>query len=60
LTTLLRIPASSADKPDVPTRLSQPWIPADKIDGLLQLEPAFVILGLALGAWAIYKIFLGP
>ena len=36
----------------------QPLIPADRIEELIQLEPAIVIAGLVLGSWAIYKFFL--
>ncbi len=39
-------------------RLSQPWIPLSKIQELVQLEPALLLLSLSLGAWIIYKIFL--
>ncbi len=40
------------------TRPDQPWIPIDRIESVVQLEPAVVILVLALAAWAIYKLFL--
>ncbi|MBC7692158.1 MAG: mechanosensitive ion channel family protein [Methylotenera sp.] len=40
------------------SHLSQPWIPLSRIESLIQLEPALAVLGLALGAWLIYKIFL--
>jgi small-conductance mechanosensitive channel len=40
------------------SRLSDPWIPIDRIDALVQLEPAIVILGLASAAWLVYKLFL--
>lgn len=39
-------------------RHSQPWIPIEKIENMVQLEPALVILGLSLGAWLCYKILL--
>jgi small-conductance mechanosensitive channel len=35
-----------------------PWIPLEKIDELVQLEPALVIVGLAVSAWLIYKLLL--
>lgn len=38
--------------------LSQPWIPLERIEALVQLEPFVVLVGLALGAWGVYKIFL--
>jgi small-conductance mechanosensitive channel len=38
--------------------MSQPLIPADKIDSLMQLEPILMTLGLILTAMVIYKIFL--
>jgi small-conductance mechanosensitive channel len=37
---------------------SQPWIPLDKIEDLVQLEPALLIAGLSLGAWLVYKLLL--
>lgn len=40
------------------SKLNQPWIPFERIEAILQLEPALIILGLGLGAWLIYKIFL--
>jgi small-conductance mechanosensitive channel len=39
-------------------RMSTPWIPADKIDALVQLEPILMTLGLIFSAIVIYKIFL--
>jgi small-conductance mechanosensitive channel len=38
--------------------MSQPLIPADKIDSLMQLEPILMTLGLIFSAMIIYKIFL--
>ncbi len=38
---------------------SQPWLSLDRIENLVQLEPALVILGLTLCAWLIYKLLLG-
>lgn len=39
-------------------KLSQPWIPIERIESVVQLEPALVILGLAVLSWLIYRIFL--
>lgn len=39
-------------------RLAQAWIPLDRVEALLQLEPALIMLGLVVGALLIYKIFL--
>jgi small-conductance mechanosensitive channel len=39
-------------------KLTQPFIPIGKIDELVQIEPALLLLGLAFAAWAFYKIFL--
>jgi small-conductance mechanosensitive channel len=39
-------------------RMSQPLIPADKIDSMLQLEPILMTLGLIFTALVIYKVFL--
>lgn len=35
-----------------------PWIPLEKIDGLLHLEPALAVAGLAITAFVIYLVFL--
>ncbi|MBL7715578.1 MAG: mechanosensitive ion channel family protein [Bdellovibrionales bacterium] len=35
-----------------------PWIPLEKIDGLIHLEPALAIAGLAVTAFLIYLVFL--
>jgi small-conductance mechanosensitive channel len=42
----------------VKTKLGEPWVPADRIEALVQLEPALVIAGLVLGAWLSYKLLL--
>ena len=42
----------------VHSKQNQPWIPTEKVELFVQLEPALIILGLALGAWVISKIFL--
>ncbi len=39
-------------------RMTQPWIPADKIDSLVQLEPILMTLGLIFAAIVIYKLLL--
>lgn len=39
-------------------KLVKPWIPADRIEAFVQVEPAFFLLGLVLAAWGFYKIFL--
>ena len=39
-------------------KINQAWIPVEKIEELVQLEPALAILGLAFAAWVIYKTFL--
>lgn len=38
--------------------LGQPWLPAGPIARLVQLEPALMIMGLVLGAFLFYKLFL--
>jgi small-conductance mechanosensitive channel len=42
----------------VAAKLNQPWIPYERVEKLVQLEPALVVLGLSLGAWLIYRILL--
>lgn len=39
-------------------RTSQPWIPIERIEAFVQLEPALVILGLVGVAWGLYKLLL--
>ncbi|MGE0615411.1 MAG: mechanosensitive ion channel family protein [Bacteriovoracia bacterium] len=39
-------------------RSGQPLIPLEKIEAFLQVEPTFVILGMALASFLIYKFFL--
>ncbi|MEQ1875685.1 MAG: mechanosensitive ion channel domain-containing protein [Bdellovibrionia bacterium] len=34
------------------------WIPLDRVSGIVQLEPALILLLLALGAFFFYRIFL--
>lgn len=41
-----------------PTKLNQPWIPFSKIESLIQLEPALVLVALSLIGWIVYKLFL--
>ncbi|MGZ3687726.1 MAG: mechanosensitive ion channel family protein [Bdellovibrionota bacterium] len=36
----------------------QPFIPFDKIDDLIQIEPALLLVGLSFISWLIYKILL--
>jgi small-conductance mechanosensitive channel len=38
--------------------MNQPWIPADKIDALVQIEPILMTIGLIFAAVIIYKLFL--
>lgn len=38
--------------------VQQPWIPLSKIEELVQIEPALLIIGLCVGAWLVYKILL--
>lgn len=40
------------------SRISQPWIPIERIDDVIQLEPALLILALTMGAWIFWKILL--
>ena len=40
------------------SKLTQPWLQLERIESLVQLEPAFVIAGLAGAAWLFYKFFL--
>ena len=40
------------------SRAGQPWIPSEKIQELLQLEPALILFGLCAIAWAAYKLLL--
>ncbi|HAR41859.1 MAG TPA: mechanosensitive ion channel family protein [Bdellovibrionales bacterium] len=37
---------------------SPSWIPAERIQELVTLEPVLAVLGLAAGAWVIYSVFL--
>jgi len=37
---------------------SQPWIPIERIQELVTLEPVLAVLVLAAGAWGIYTVFL--
>lgn len=38
--------------------LGEPWLPLSRIEEFVQLEPALVILGLALGSWLGYRVLL--
>lgn len=40
------------------SKLSQPWVPMERIESLVQIEPALGILGLVLGAWIASKVLL--
>ena len=40
------------------SKLNQPWLPVERIQALIQIEPAMVIVGLATGAWILYRLFL--
>ncbi|OFZ19659.1 MAG: hypothetical protein A2X94_16505 [Bdellovibrionales bacterium GWB1_55_8] len=37
---------------------TQSWIPLARVQEIAEIEPAILLLGLSLGAWAIYKLFL--
>ena len=39
-------------------KLNQPWISLERIESVVQIEPALIIVGLALVAWGIYKALL--
>jgi small-conductance mechanosensitive channel len=39
-------------------KVYKPWIPLEKVELFVQLEPALLILGLVLGAWLAYKLLL--
>jgi len=39
-------------------KINQPWISIAKIEAIVQLEPALVIVGLCLASWLIYKTLL--
>lgn len=41
------------------TKVYKPWIPLEKVELFVQIEPALLIVGLVLGAWIAYKLFLG-
>lgn len=40
------------------TQPDQPWIPIERIEAVVQLEPTVVISFIALAAWAVYRLFL--
>jgi small-conductance mechanosensitive channel len=40
------------------SRISQPWIPVERIDAVIQLEPALLILSFTIGAWLFWKLLL--
>ena len=37
---------------------TQPWLPSERIENLVQLEPALIILVLAIGAWIASRFFI--
>jgi small-conductance mechanosensitive channel len=39
-------------------KLSQPWIPIERIESVAQLEPALFVAGFALASFLFYKLFL--
>jgi len=39
-------------------KLNQPWIPLSRIESLIQLEPALVLIGLSVFSWLIYRMFM--
>jgi small-conductance mechanosensitive channel len=38
--------------------LNKQWLPLERIHELVQLEPALLLLGASVVAWALYKVFL--
>lgn len=40
------------------SKLNQPWIPLERVENLIQLEPALVLLGLSIFSWLIYWVFM--
>jgi len=42
----------------VATKTLQPWVTPEKIEYFVQIEPALVILGLAITAWLVSQLFL--
>ncbi len=39
-------------------KLSQPWFKIERIENVVQLEPALLIMSLCLISWVVYKYFL--
>jgi small-conductance mechanosensitive channel len=39
-------------------KLAQPWIPLARIEPMIQLEPAMMLIGLTLAPWLVYRVFL--
>jgi small-conductance mechanosensitive channel len=39
-------------------KLGQPWIPIERIEAFIQLEPVLLIFGLAAGSLVVYKLLL--
>ena len=50
--------AKSLRNERVPSKLAQPWIPADRIEALMGYEPALVIVTFAIASWVFYKLLL--
>ncbi len=40
------------------TKLNQPWVPLERIESFVQIEPALILIGLVLGAWFFSRTFL--
>ena len=40
------------------SKLIQPWIVLERVEAAVQIEPALVVIGLALFSWIIYKLLL--
>ncbi len=40
------------------TKVSPPWIPLDRVDAILQLDPLLALVGLALASFLVYRLLL--
>lgn len=40
------------------SKINEPWIPLDRIEAIVQLEPALALAGLALGSFLVYRLLL--
>lgn len=47
-----------ADKASVSSSVRQSWIPMDRVSNIVQLEPALILLAMALGSYLFYSLFL--